>query len=379
LIGAAVFVAFFLPFYSRLSNNIEEWINFKYAIVTMGRLSRFFAQFIFNVVIFKTFLLTGVIAELNISELGGIMGIAALTTAASQGIQYLALMLANREIGDKNRNVMLALSFNIVITACAAMGIALAKPLFLASGIAFGSLVFSIGILSDLRSLWAPKGGIGIFFGTFNPFHKTHLAIVKQFAEKRQLDKVYIHPTVIPKLHEVALEKGEIIIACRDKGMRIYEKTKKADVHVNYFPTGNRFYEYETRRTLIKIAIKEEKLEDTVEVLDFPEIYKKNGFYGIISHIKKRNKNKRIHALHGSDLGGMWLRSIYDESGWLYPYPVVRRDNISATAIRNGAKDMTPPVIEIMITHINNGRNTFNVNGLVYSFNRNGILAMEET
>ena len=44
------------------------------------------------------------------------------------------------------------------------------------SGLVFGALFFGVGLLSDIRSLAAPKGGIGMFFGTFNPFHNTHLA-----------------------------------------------------------------------------------------------------------------------------------------------------------------------------------------------------------
>jgi len=60
---------------------------------------------------------------------------------------------------------------------------------------------------------------VGIFFGTFNPFHKTHLKILKEFIEKRQLEKVYIHSTVILKLHTNSLE-GEIVIGYRETNNR---------------------------------------------------------------------------------------------------------------------------------------------------------------
>ena len=97
--------------------------------------------------------------------------------------------------------------------------------------------------------------------------------------------------------------------------MRIYKKTNKADIHVNYFPTGNRFYEALTRKKLIELALKEAGLSDKVEVLYLPDIYEHTGFYGIIKYIKKMNPGECIHGVHGSDLGGMWIRRIYDESG----------------------------------------------------------------
>ncbi len=37
----------------------------------------------------------------------------------------------------------------------------------------------------------------------------------------------------------------------------------------------------------------------------------------------------------------MLVRQIVDECGWIYPWCILRRDKISATAIRKGAKGMT--------------------------------------
>ncbi|MDA0261842.1 MAG: adenylyltransferase/cytidyltransferase family protein [Proteobacteria bacterium] len=72
-------------------------------------------------------------------------------------------------------------------------------------GIALGALVFGSGILSDLRGFLYPRRGIGVFFGTFNPFHKTHVKLIRDALENRGLSKVIIHPTVVPRAHRLWL------------------------------------------------------------------------------------------------------------------------------------------------------------------------------
>ena len=326
LLFITLFISLFLPYYSRISNKIDEWLCFKTAFVTPGRIGRFLAQWLFNLFVFYVFLYSNIINQFDTKSLGGIWGISLLTTIASQGIQYIAITLANREIGNVNKNVSLGLAFNILITAAAAIGIEWMKPIFLFTSLVFGSWVFGSGILSDFRSLFPRKGGIGIFFGTFNPFHNTHLAIIQQAIKERNLEKVMIHSTVIPKLHADALAKGEIEIAERQAGMRIYKRTRKQ---------------------MMDLAIAEAGLTDKIEVLSFPDIYHNKGFYGIIHKIKEKYSKKRIHGIHGSDLGGMWVRRIYDESEWIYPYAIRRVDGISATAIRNGSKGMAPHIHQL--------------------------------
>ena len=129
-------------------------------------------------------------------------------------------------------------------------------------------------MLSDLRSVLAPKGGVGLFFGTFNPFHNSHLMIVRRALEERQLDHIIIHPTLIPRLHADAFRKGEIRVGrLREDGFQIYEKTDKADSNVDYFPTGNIFLPPETRKALIELALAEAGLGNRVEVAFYPETY----------------------------------------------------------------------------------------------------------
>ncbi len=349
LIASCIFVGIFIPYYSKLSNKLEEVINLRTALVSLGRLGRFAPQLIFNLGLFTVFTLAQIFPPANLEELGGVLGIALLTTCASQGMQYLALAFANREVGDRNRNVMIALSANIVITALATLGMLWAKTTFLVLGLAFGLTFFAMGLLSDWRAIAFKAGGVGVFFGTFNPIHRTHLELIRSAIKSRGLTKVYLHSTTIPKLHAEALERGEICIARHEQGMRVYEKTPRADVHVNYFPTGSKFYEYETRLAMMRAAIEEAGLADKVEVLSLPEAYTRGGFYAVLDHVKALANGGPIHGIHGSDLGGMWVRGIYDESGWLYPYPVVRRDKVSATAIRNGATGLTTITVQRMI------------------------------
>ncbi|WP_217699413.1 hypothetical protein [Pseudomonas fluorescens] len=349
LIVLCAFIGLFIPYYSKLSNKLEEVINLRTALVSLGRLGRFIPQLAFNIGVFVALVEGGVFPPGNLSDLGGVPGIALLTTCASQGMQYIALALANREIGDRNRNVLIALSANIVVTSLATLGLPWLKMAFLVFGLAFGVALFAIGLLSDLRGKLPKRGGVGVFFGTFNPIHRTHLALIRDAIESRGLEKVYLHSTIVPKLHAQALERGEIQIGRYEHGMRVYEKTRRADVHLNYFPTGSRFYEYETREAMMRVAVEEAGLTGKVEVLSLPEAYAGGGFYAVLKHIKGLAQGQPIHGIHGSDLGGMWVRGIYDESGWLYPYPVVRRDKVSATAIRNGAKGQTTQTVQSMI------------------------------
>jgi hypothetical protein len=373
LILVTLFIATFLPTYSKMSNKIEEKTNLRFALITMGRLSRFGTQFLFNLAIFGAFVAGGVLDPANLTGIGGVLGAAIVTTLASQGAQYIAIVAFNRNIGDLNRNVLVGLSANIVVTALATAGVAAVKPGFVVLGIGIGALVFGVGILSDLRAYLYPKQGIGIFFGTFNPFHATHLAIVRRALEERGLAKVIVHPTIVPKLHARALERGEIRVARIEAGLCIYEKTERADSNVNYFPTGNRFFPPETRKLLIELAIAEAGLSDRVEVACYPDIYREEGFYGVIREIRRHNPGLPIHGLHGSDLGGMWVRNIYDECGWIYPMAVRRTDGVSATAIRNGAVGMTTRIVREMLGHLRHGSSRFEIDNQGFR-NENGIV-----
>lgn len=345
LIFVGAFVAVFLPYYTKIS----EWFEQKGVLYTgsmfFGKIIRFIWQFVFNYFAIYMLVQGGIVKLIDLEMIGGIWGAVTFTSFSSQGLQYLMLGLANRNIGNRYLNITLALSMNVVLSAIASLGVVWVQIIFLIMGIILGFVGAFYSLLTDLKGLFAPKGGIGIFFGTFNPAHVSHMAIIKKFIKDRNLERVYVHPTVVPKIHQALLDEGIIKIANVQDGMRIYEKTEKADYHINYFPTGNIFFEVENRLAMLNAAVNDSNLDHKVEILYLPDIYDTKGFYGIIDYIRKLHKGKRIHGLHGSDYGGMLIRNIYDESLCVWPFTIVRKDNISATAIRNGKKGMTTPTV----------------------------------
>ena len=373
LMAVSVFIGVFLPSYSKLSNKAELWANNRFGFVTAGKFGRFLPQLVFNLAVFWACLWGGAFNLAGIASVGGFAGAALITTLASQGTQYLGGYFVARGVGDANRNTLAGLLVNIILAALGTAGIPGAREAFLAFGFVLGALFFGVGLLSDIRSVLAPKGGIGIFLGTFNPFHSSHVAILRQAMEDRKLDKIIIHPTLIPKLHADAFRKGEIRVGRLQDGFQIYEKADKADSNVDYFPTGNIFLPPETRKVLIELAVAEAGLGNRVEVVFLPETYNTRGFQGVVGEIKKQNPGTRLHTIHGTDFGGMLVRNICDECGWIYPWCILRRDKISATAIRRGAKGMTPAVVTDVLEQISRNLPVVTAGGRRFR-NDNGVL-----
>ena len=90
------------------------------------------------------------------------------------------------------------------------------------------------------------------------------LQIVRRAIEERGLDKVIIHPTLVPRVYLDAFRKGQIRVARLENGFQIYEKTEKADVAVDYFPGGRQFLPPETRKALIELAVAEHTVDFVV-------------------------------------------------------------------------------------------------------------------
>lgn len=355
LIAVALFIGANVPQYSRLSGKIEEFLQFVSATVTLGRLGRFAFQMVFNTTVYALFLAGGVVAPIGIDALGGVFGAALFTTLASQGFQYAGQTAARFGYGQPDWNVLVGLSANVFLAAMALAGFPGARAMFLFSAIVFGAVVFAVGLASDIRSVAYPTGGIAVFFGTFNPFHVSHLDLVRRVFDERKVEKVIIHPTIVPKFHADAIARGEIKVDRVENGLQVFERTAKGDPLINYFPTGNRFYCPEDRRWMIDLAIKDAGLAGKVEVAFMPEIYRDTGFRGVFREIARQHPGKPIHGIHGSDIGGMMVRTIMDESGWYYPLSVRRRDAISATAIRAGAKGMTTPSVTEALADLRDG------------------------
>lgn len=355
LILVSLFIGINVTQYSRLSSRIEEYLQFVSATVTLGRLGRLAFQMAFNTVVYNFFLSGGVVAAVGIDSLGGVLGAAAVTTIASQGFQYAGQTLARLGYGQPDWNVLVGLSANVFLAAMALAGFLGAQLAFVASAIVFGGLVFTVGVASDIRAFAWPTGGIAVFFGTFNPMHISHLGLILRAFDERRVEKVVIHPTIVPKLHADAIARGEIHVASVENGLEVYERTAKGDPYINYFPTGDRFYCPGDRKRMIELAIKDVGLSDRVEVAFMPEIYQDLGFRGVFREIVRRHPGKHIHGIHGSDIGGMMIRTIMDESAWYYPLSVQRKDDVSATAIRTGARGMTTQSVTEALDELKDG------------------------
>ncbi|MDR1442442.1 MAG: hypothetical protein LBJ02_08685 [Bifidobacteriaceae bacterium] len=345
LVGVAAFVGVFLPFFVRLSDTFEAKAIRITGSIFVGKLARFAWQCAFNGFAIAALLTGGIIYAGDLAAVGGPVGATALMSLASQGTQYLMIELGNRNIGNRYLNVILALSFNIIVGALAALGYEIFQVLFVVVGVVLGTIGALWSGMTDILSLIAPRGGVGVFFGTFNPVHTSHLRILREFIAKRQLERVYLHPTVVPAFYQGLLDEGVITIDRYVDGMRFYRLTGHSNFHMNYFPTGQSFYEAENRVAMLRAALEDGGLSDRVEVLFEPGIYQRYGFGGIVREIRRRHPNARLHGLHGSDAGGSIVRMIYDLNR-VWAMAAIRRDEVSATAIREGGVGMTSSTVE---------------------------------
>lgn len=332
-----------IPRYIKWTLELEDKINLKLGFLTPARLLR-------AVWHIPLVLLVQAIAGSTVTPWYIIL----ILVLASSSLHTMAISAAYKGWGDRGSNSLLSFcisasltTFSLLVSAVLLLSIGLSLLL---------AWMLIASFYSDLRSMLYPKRGVGVFFGSFNPVHKTHIKILQQAIEQRGLRKVYVHPTTVPKLHRVALEKGEISIS-KQAGMRIYSTTKIADPHKKYFPTGRKFYEYELRHQLLQAAVIDAGLQDKVEILDWPTVYDQGGFFAVLEKIKSTLAHgDPLHGLHGTDVGGIWVRNIFELSGGIYPYPVVRSDCISATAIREGAVGYTTPTIEAFLEATRDGK-----------------------
>lgn len=349
---APLALAALMPKYAALMVRIEDTINQKLALVTPARVVRI----LFHVPIVAATLLATWTGQTSLPEFAALLG-------SVNGLHGAAVTLAYHGYGDRIGNSILAVSAGLWLLGLVSLQGNL-WPLVLALNGVF-VIHIGVGLLSDFRSRFFQPGGVGVFFGSFNPVHKMHLQILKELLEKRGLEKIYVHATTVPKLHRVAVAAGEIEVS-RRAGVREYRKSRCADPGKNYFPTGNWFYEYDLRLELLRAAIRDAGLEDRVEVLDLPDIYERSGFFGVLGYVRKRHVSQPIHGLHGSDPGGMWVRNIFDDSGWIYSCPVVRSGKISATAIRQGAVGLTSATVEEFLAARRCGRDFTFPSGYVF-------------
>lgn len=351
IVSAAV-----LPRLARFGIALEDRLNLRTGLLVPGRLLRV-------LVLIPSLVVVGLLLPdplfLTVSGLG-------VSVGAGAGSASVATRLAYRGVGDRATNSVFG--YAAIFWAMSAAGLPVTRPAA-SAGMVLLAAVFVLDLarscLSDLRGRFPRHGGVGIFFGTFNPVHKTHMEIVRAAIAQRGLEKVFIHPTTVPKLHRDALAAREIEFNHRD-GMRVYRKTSRADPNKDYFPTGNMFFEYEVRNELLKASVQDAGLSGCVQVLELSDLYEAEGFLGIARRIRKDHPGKGLHGLHGSDPGGMWVRNLFEACGGITPFPVCRRDDVSATAIRKGGVGMTTPTVERFLAAVRGSDGFTFPNGFVF-------------
>ena len=363
LIGVSLFTGLFLPTYAKLSNKAELWAQNQFGFVTAGRLGRFVPQYAFNRAVFWVFY--GVPSTGGRGVGGRVRGSPLVTSLASQGSQYLGLFLFQRGIGDANRNVLPASRS----TCCWRRS---ARPAFPRARGADRGLRARLrpvrrGLLSDIRFGVAPKGGIRLFFGTFNP-STIPIDIVRRASGAGPSGD---HPSDLDTAHSCRCLPPAGSCASGENGFQIYED-REGRRQRRLLPRRTQFPPPE-RAGADRLAVAEAGLGNRVEVAFYPDVYNAKGFRGVIGEVRKQYPGVRLHALHGTDFGGMTVRQICDECGWIYPWRILRRDKVSATAIRRGAKGMTSGVVTDVLGQLTANRPEVTAGGRRFR-NDNGVL-----
>jgi hypothetical protein len=366
----AVLLGVAAPFHARLLERIEARALERVPVLCAGRMLRALAH---------ACVTTLAVAWMDPARF--LQGL--LVAGASLGAQGVTIRRAYAGRGPMSllvQSAFLVDGFLVAAIGTQSSSVQLLFVLVTGVGLAAFALDLARTARSDWRAILPRRGGIGLFIGTFNPMHTTHVQMVRRALEDRSLDRVYVHATVIPKLHADALANGALAIVARRAGMRVYEATARADPTVNYFPTGRCFYEHETRGLLARISLEDGGLDDRSEVISWPDCYARAGFRGVIEELRRRHPGVTICGIHGSDAGGIWNRAIYDAAG-LDAYPVRRADSISATAIRGGATGMTSPRVTEILRYLSANSSQFSVAGRRYELEDGVVreLPMEST
>ena len=153
LFAVALYMFLSIPLYSKLSNKIEFAITKLTRLETGGRIARYIPQLLVNLGLLWVFIEGEVIDPSGLAGIGGFFATAAWITIVSQGGQYLANWLARKNIGDADRNVVLAVSISAIVNALAVSGVTWIHPIYIALSLSFGAVIFGVGVVADTRSL----------------------------------------------------------------------------------------------------------------------------------------------------------------------------------------------------------------------------------
>ena len=150
-VGLYMFLS--IPIYSKLSNRIEVAITNRTRLETVGRIARYVPQLLVNLALLWVFVEGQVIDPRGLEGIGGFFATAAWITIVSQGGQYLANWLAQKDIGDADPNVVLAVSVSAIVNALAVSGVTWIHPIYIGLSLSFGALIFGVGVVADTKFL----------------------------------------------------------------------------------------------------------------------------------------------------------------------------------------------------------------------------------
>ena len=151
LTAVSVYMFLSIPLYSKLSNWMEHSATKLTRLGTGGRLARYCLQLLVNLALLWVFVAGQVVSLSGLDPIGGFFATAAWITLVSQGGQYLANWLAQRGVGEADRNVVLAVSVSATVNALAVSGVGWIQPVYVALSLGFGAAILGMGLVMDAR------------------------------------------------------------------------------------------------------------------------------------------------------------------------------------------------------------------------------------
>jgi hypothetical protein len=159
LVAISIFMFLSLPLYSRYSNRIESLAARWTQLETGGRVARYLFQLLDNTLLLWVYVAGEVIDPAALDGIGGFFATAAWITFVSQGGQYLANSLARKGIGNSDHNVVWAIAISVTISALAVSGVRWIQPAYVGISLAFGALIFGLGLMADMKRLLEKQKG----------------------------------------------------------------------------------------------------------------------------------------------------------------------------------------------------------------------------
>lgn len=135
---------------------------------------------------------------------------------------------------------------------------------------------------------------IGIFGGSFNPLHNTHVYIAEYILKVMELDKIIIIPVGIPSHKNIKMASGKLRLNMCQEAFKNNSRIIVSDIEVNLNTTS---FTIDTLKKLIDIYGKDNEFyeivgEDSINTLKTWKSYKEILELSKIVVFKRFNSNK---------------------------------------------------------------------------------------